>query len=126
MLFRSYWFVIALIIFGWTLGIIGLGLVFRTGGKAMFVSFLVSVMLQPFSCVFYSREILPEIFKSISYFIPTSYVFENLRSFLFNGSFSVRELQLVFLLDFVYLILAIIFLKFMYNQGRIKGNLVDV
>lgn len=123
---KVFIFFILLLIFGWVLGFLSVGLIFRTGGRIMFVSSLVSLIIQPFSCVFYSRSVLPGFLKTISYLLPTSYVFENLRQLVSYQKFDYRDLGIILLLDLIYLCLSLIFIKMMYYSGRKKGKLMEI
>jgi len=125
-LIKVFPFAVSLIIFGWVLGIFGLSLIFATGGRMMVISGIISLIIQPFSCVFYAREILPGIFKTISYFLPISYVFESLRDLISNNYFSRGDLLFSFLLNFIYAFLVILFLRWMYFLGRKRGKFIEI
>ena len=119
-------FVFALVVFGWILGIVSVGLIMATGQRILFISPLIALVMQPFSCVFYSREVLPGILKTFSYLIPASYVFENMRAILLNNSSSMVGLMVAFLLNGLYLYFAIVFVRVAISYGKKKGKFIEI
>ncbi len=75
-----------LIIFGWALGLFIAAVIFRYGQRIQVFAWSVAWIIQPFSCVFYPLESLPNWIQSISKVIPITYVFENMRAVLWGNA----------------------------------------
>jgi len=125
----SFWllpFFANLLIFGWSLGIVASGFILRFGLKMDFITWTLAFMIQPFSCVFYSRSILPYSFKIVSWLLPTSYIFEGMRKIILEQNLSLFHLYLSFSLNILYLICACLFFVFMFNWAKKSGNLAKI
>lgn len=73
------------IIFGWTLGIIINSLILRFGRDFEALAWTAIVAVQPFSCVFYPISVLPKVVQNVAIFLPSTYIFEALRSYIYTG-----------------------------------------
>ena len=71
--------ILALLLFGWTVGIFILSLIFRYGTRIQVFAWSVAWLIQPFSAVFYPLDSLPLWIQKISLWLPSTYVFEALR-----------------------------------------------
>lgn len=60
---------------------ISLAIVLLFGERVSFSGWIISTILQIFSLVFYERTALPGILSTISYAVPSSYVFETIRAY---------------------------------------------
>jgi len=81
-------FIIPLVIFGWALGILIAGLIFRFGMRVQIFAWGISYLLQPTSAVYYPIETLPVVLQKIAHFTPLMYVFEGYR-LSYQGTFSM-------------------------------------
>lgn len=115
-----------LIIWGMSVGIMIASLLFLFGSKALAFSWVITGLVQPFSCVFYSREILPGFIKTISYFVPASYVFEFYRKYLLGVMVDWIDLLLPFLLSIVYLFISIFLFAWFMKLARKNGMLMKL
>jgi ABC-2 type transport system permease protein len=108
--FFGWWlvmFLAAMIMTGWWVGFISSGIVMRYGPKMQTVVWTLPGMLLPFSAVFFPLERFPEILQVISLAIPTTYVFEAMRSIAAGGTVHWDQLVLSFGLNALYLILSL-------------------
>lgn len=119
-------FVINLLISGWVLGIFVIGLILRYGTSAQVLAFGLIAVIQPFTAVFYPVTALPPWAQVIAHFIPTTYVFEGMRSVLANGSIPPADLILAFALNFIYLVLMLWFFKAMFRKVKVMGRLLKL
>lgn len=100
-------FLAAMIMTGWWVGFISAGIVIRFGPKMQTVVWTLPGMLLPFSAVFFPLERFPYILQVISRVIPTTYIFEAMRSLAAGGTVHVEQLIFSFALNGLYLLLAI-------------------
>lgn len=118
--------VINLLLFCYALGILIVGAILRFGSQIAFLSWVTATLIQPLACVFYPRNVLPTVLKKLSFLMPPSYVFENLRSLLTDGKFSLKDFWISLGLNIFYFLFACLAFKFLYNWARKKGTLVKI
>lgn len=114
-------FSMILIAMGWVYAFGVSGLILRYGTKVQSISWTLVFMLSPFSAVYYPISLLPEWAQAISKFLPTSYVFEGMRSVINSGTFDASTLIPAFALIGIYLILASFWLKSSFNHALNNG-----
>lgn len=96
-------FFVGAVMSGWWVGFIAAGIVIRWGPKVQTVVWTLPGILLPFSVVFFPLALLPSAIKPISYLLPTTYVFESMRSVLISGTVDWRYILLSFGLNILYL-----------------------
>ena len=116
----------SLILTGWSVGLIIDGLILRYGYKIQSFAWAMLFVIYPFSAVVYPVDILPRWAQVIARITPTSYIFENMREVLFSGIFNWPKFLTSMFLNFIYLILAALFLKRMYRIALDKGQLIKL
>ncbi len=88
----NIWFIAVagflLTLFGWVMGLFVTSLILRYGQRIQVLAWSIVWVIEPFSCVFYPLSALPSWAAAIARLLPTTYVFENLRSFLSTGAVS--------------------------------------
>ena len=114
-------FAALLLIFGWTLGFLAASLIIYFGHQVEMVAWMIAFLFAPFSAVFYPVKILPEWAQIISWSLPTTYVFEGMRTILNTGTFPFSYFWYSLGLNIIYLILSISFFIWMFKKSRIKG-----
>ena len=112
-----------LLLFGWALGIFTSSLVIRWGHAAEALIWGVPFLIQPISAIFYPVSILPPWLQIVSKGLPSTYVFEGMRSVIQTGQMPVDYFFKSLALNVVYFILAIVFFRWMYIQARASGRL---
>ena len=112
---------LSLMIFGWSLGIMMISILFRYGVSVQFVCWSLPFMLQPFVGVFYPLSALPSWVLPISHLIPLSYIFEGMRIALHTGVIPWHETLISLALNIPYLILAFMALKGSIAAARKSG-----
>jgi len=80
-------FFVALLIMGWALGLAICGLILRQGMGAEGLAWTVVFTLSPISCVYYPVSTLPGWLQHAAWALPSTYVFEGMRTVLFTGVF---------------------------------------
>ena len=115
-----------LILTGWAVGFFINGLILRYGYKIQSFSWALLFVIYPFAAGIYPVSILPPWAQFIAKFVPPSYVFENMRSVISFGLFDLNQLIAAFILNIIYLVLAILFLKAMYAKALQLGKLIKL
>lgn len=100
-------FFIGTVMTGWWVGFISAGIVVRWGPKVQMVVWTLPGILLPFSVVYFPLALLPTFLRPISYALPTTYIFESMRSLLSTGTVDMRYIALSLILNLLYLILCL-------------------
>ena len=111
----------SLMIFGWSLGIMMISILFRYGVSIQFVCWSLPFLLQPFVGVFYPLSALPSWILPFSHLIPLSYIFEGMRLALHTGLIPWNEIIISFGLNIPYLIVAYVFFKGSISAAQKSG-----
>lgn len=116
-------FVFALLLFGWTVGMMTMALILRYGQAAEALIWGIPFLIQPVSAVFYPIGVLPAWLQPISKAFPSTHVFEGMRTALTTGALDARALLWAIGLDLLYLAAAGVFFGWMLARVREKGYL---
>lgn len=114
-------FAVSLIIFGWALSFLSSSMIIYWGHKVEMFAWMMAFLFAPFSAVFYPVEVLPDWAQVISWCLPTTYIFEGMRSILAGGAFPVRDFWMSMGLDLVYLAGSFAIFKWMFEKTIEKG-----
>ncbi len=114
---------IALVMFGWALGLMIRAAVLRFGSNAEVLAWSLALLIQPVAAVFYPVSSLPGWLQPIANAIPVSHVFTALRAFLADGTVLVGQLAAAFVLDAVYLAAGAVVLGTAFKSVRARGLL---
>ena len=99
-------FLLVLFLFGIALGIVACALVLRFGPASEWFVWPIPALISPFAGVFYPISTLPRWMQYISYLIPPSYVFQNMRAIVSGDTVSGTTLLGGMFLAFLYILLA--------------------
>jgi ABC-2 type transport system permease protein len=118
-------FVLNLLVFGWSLGMISTALIVRWGPAAETLAWATPFFIQPFSAVFYPVESLPPVMQAASHILPCSHIFEGMRHVLRDGHLAAggRELLWATGLNVLYMAGAGILFVRMMSVARKRGLL---
>lgn len=116
-------FYFALLLFGWAMGMFTMALVLRFGQAAEALIWGIPFLIQPLSAVFYPVHVLPRWLQPIALALPSTHVFEGMRSALASGRVSGSTLAAALGLNVVYLAAAALFFGWMLGRVRQKGYL---
>ncbi len=114
-------FAASLIISGWAIGLFGAGVIIYFGHKVQSMPWMLPWLVAPFSAVYYPLSALPAWMKYVGLCLPTSYIFEGMRSILFTGNMQWNLFAISIGLNAVYLTSAIMFFVFMFKKSKEKG-----
>jgi ABC-2 type transport system permease protein len=92
---------------GWWVGFTAAGIVIRWGPKVQTVVWTLPGILLPFSAVYFPVLLLPTYLKPIAYLLPSTYIFESMRSVVTTGSADWGYIAMSTGLNLLYLFLAI-------------------
>jgi ABC-2 type transport system permease protein len=112
-----------LILTGWWVGFLMSGLILRYGTKIQTFAWIGIMIISPFSGIYYPLSILPAWARTISAFIPTSYLFEGIREVIYTGSLDIKKVIINLILNIIYLTLSLIFIKKSFQAALKKGLL---
>lgn len=110
-----------LLMFGWTLGFIAASVIIYWGHQVEMLAWMIGFLFAPFSAVFYPVAILPLWAQTISWILPTTYVFEGMRQILNHQPFPYTFMLYSFILNILYLSFSIFLFKTMFEKSRKKG-----
>lgn len=114
-------FVISLLMSGWIMGFLGSSVIIYWGQKVQTVAWTMGFLFAPFSAVYYPLSQLPPWVQRISLWLPTTYIFEGMRTVLATGTLDTSVLTKSLILNVVYLIGAIVLFRYMFEKSRKKG-----
>jgi len=119
-------FFINLIVMGWAIGLLGSGIVLRYGLGAESMAWIAIFAVQPISGVYYPIETLPVWLQYVAAILPSSHVFEGMRSVLFDHTFRVDLLLHAVLLNVAYLAAGFVSFLAFFKVARVRGQLLHV
>lgn len=121
----GYFFVayMLLVIFSYTLGIFAATLILKFGPGVEIVAWSTPAILLPVSAVFFPLDVLPKFLQNIAHFVPTSYVFENMRAYLIGQPVNLGQLGIAFILNLIYLLIFISLFLATFNNVRKDGTI---
>ena len=119
-------FVFNLLFFGWSVGIVTAGLLIWWGYSAEALIWGIPFFLQPVSAVFYPLDILPRWLAVIGAVLPSTYIFEGMRSVVKTGTVSSHTLVLSTVLNGIYFFAAVCFFVVMLRLSRKHGRLAKL
>jgi ABC-2 type transport system permease protein len=114
-------FAVSLLIFGWTIGFLASSTIVYWGHSVEMLAWMIGGLFAPFSAVFYPVSVLPPWAQIISWCLPTTYIFEGMRSILKTGIFPLTDFIISILLNIVFLSGAILLFRAMFEKSRQKG-----
>lgn len=112
-----------LFVFGMAMGIFATGMVFRLGPAAEWLSWPIPLVLSLFSGVFYPISVLPLPLQFFAKILPSSYVFESLRSVIAGQNQIGFNLLIGGILSLVFLLLSYLFFTKVYHHNLKEGNI---
>ncbi len=114
-----------LIVMGWSLGLLIVALILRYGMGAEGLAWIVVFMLAPFSAVYYPVTALPGWLQPLSWALPSSHVFEGMRSLLFGGGMRWDHLAWATGLNALYMGVSVGVFLYGFHRARVRGALLQ-
>jgi len=114
-------FFASLLMVGWWIGVIVAGLLIQFGRQFSAIAWSGVYLLAPFSAIYYPVSSLPNWAQKISRVLPSAYIFEGMRKTISTGQIPLANLLISFILNLIYLVLAVIFFKLSFQKSKQKG-----
>lgn len=114
-------FLILLTMTAWAVGFFVCGIILRYGTKVQTLAWSLIAVLSPFSGVYYSSSILPSWAQKVALYIPISYVFQGAHTIIQKGRLDMMTLGVSFILNSIYLILGMVYLRSSFTKVLEKG-----
>jgi ABC-2 type transport system permease protein len=114
-------FTVLLILFGWTMGFLGAGIIARFGRQFQTIAWMMGFLFAPLSAVYYPVSVLPAWLQPAAYALPPTYVFEGMRKVVTSGVIDWEMLLQGAVLSLGYLALAVWFFMAMFEHRRRGG-----
>jgi ABC-2 type transport system permease protein len=114
-------FVAMLMVSGWVIGFLAASVVIYWGQRLQMLAWMTAYLFAPFSAVYYPVTALPGWAQKIAWSLPTTYIFEGMRSILGGASFPWRDFVICFGLNLIYLGLTIALFCWAFEKSRSKG-----
>jgi ABC-2 type transport system permease protein len=116
-------FMANLLLFGWAVGMGTMALVLRFGRAAEALVWGIPFLLQPISAVYYPLDVLPPWLQTLAWLLPSTHVFEGMRTALHLGTVHIGSLLTACGLNLVYLAGGAALFGWMVRHTRGKGYL---
>lgn len=117
-------YIAALLVSGWSLGLVINGLIFQFGYRIQVFAWTMAMLFQPFSGVYYPVSAMPAWMQVIAKLLPTSYIFEGMRSVLMTHRFDASGFLISTLLNVFYLVIGIVFFRYSYAKAKETGMIM--
>ena len=114
-----------LTLIGWSIGLFVSALVLRHGQSFEELAWAIIFIVLPFSCVYYPLSSLPEIMQSFSSIFPTTMIFEEMRSLIFNSHVEYLNIIKIICINIILLLLSSSFFLYTLNVVRKKGIMIN-
>lgn len=114
-----------LVITGWAVGLFVTGLILRFGTRIQTLAWAVVAVISPFSAVYYPVASLPIWAQHVAYYIPSSYVFESMRQVIAGHGVNMQNFYMSLLLNFIYFILALLFVRASFKK-LLQTGLINI
>ncbi|MER2604495.1 MAG: ABC transporter permease [Siculibacillus sp.] len=118
-------FFAALVVSGWAVGLVIIGLLLRHGLGAEALAWSLMFVLMPLTCVFYPTSMLPELLRPIALALPPTHVFEGLRALLIDHTFRLDHMAWAAGLDAVWFGAAVFSFHRLLEGARRAGSLMQ-
>lgn len=115
--------ILILSFFGMALGLLIVALIFRYGQRIQVIAWSSVWIVQPFSCVFYPLTVLPVWAQKIAMLLPSTYVFENLRSFLNQQTINYGQLLIALVVSICLMLIMGVVLYHSFQHAKKTGLL---
>jgi ABC-2 type transport system permease protein len=117
---------IALYIFGISLGLLVTAGLLRFGPSFENIAWASLFFLAPLGCIYYPLEILPNMLQIIAKALPLVHIFEEMRNILINQTVNVSEIIKSILISIIYFVLGVVVFYVSYYGAKKKGTLINI
>lgn len=103
---------------------IALSVVFLFGERVSFSGWIISTVLQIFSLVFYERAALPGLLYTVSYAVPSSYIFESIRAYQPGAPLITNNHLTALILSVTYMAIGFGLVTISYSWAKKIGTII--
>lgn len=114
-----------LMMLGVSIGLCTSAIILRHGLGAESYAWMAVFILAPFSAVYYPLSSLPPVIQCLSLALPSTHVFEGMRTVLFDGRVPWDQLATAAILNLLYLVLAALYFLRAFRNARARGALLN-
>jgi ABC-2 type transport system permease protein len=114
-----------LLVMSWAMGLPITALILRFGQGAENLAWFLIFLLAPVSAVYYPVHVLPSWLQPISWSLPSTYVFEGMRSLLVDKQFRGDLMLEAAGLNLVYIAIGIVIYLAVFRVARRHGLLMQ-
>ena len=119
-------FFVNLIIMGWSLGLIVSALVLRFGQGAESLGWAAIFLVQPISGVYYPISVLPQWLQPLATLMPSTHIFDGMRTILIDGVFRIDLLINASALNVLFVSISIAIFYSILKHAKINGQLLQL
>ena len=117
---------IALYLFGITLGLLVSSGLLRFGPSFENVAWASLFFLAPLGCIYYPIEILPNLLQIIAKGLPLVHIFEEMRNILMTETVNYFNILKSIFISILYFIFGVIIFYFSYSGAKNRGTLINM
>ena len=117
---------IALYLFGITLGLLVSSGLLRFGPSFENVAWASLFFLAPLGCIYYPIEILPNLLQILAKGLPLVHIFEEMRNILMTETVNYFNILKSILISILYFIFGVIIFYFSYSGAKNRGTLINM
>ena len=117
---------IALYIFGISLGLLVTSGLLRFGPSFENIAWASLFFLAPLGCIYYPIEILPYTLQLIAKLLPLVHIFEEMRNILIHETINSKAIIISMLISCFYFFLGVAVFYMSYYGAKIRGTLINI
>ena len=117
---------IALYVFGVTLGLLVTSGLIRYGPSFENIAWASLFFLAPLGCIYYPLEILPEWLQIIAKLLPLVHIFEEMRNILIYDIVNYTQIFKAIFISILYFILGVVIFYWSYDGAKNRGTLINI
>ena len=117
---------LALYIFGVTLGLLVTSGLIRFGPSFENIAWASLFFLAPLGCIYYPIEILPDWLQTISKLLPLVHIFEEMRNILMNEVVNVYQIGKSIIMSLLYFVFGALTFYASYSGAKNRGTLINI
>ena len=117
---------VALYIFGISLGLFVTSGLLRFGPSFENVAWASLFFLAPLGCIYYPIEILPEFLQIVAKGLPLVHIFEEMRNILLNQTINAMQILISLFISMLYFCFGVMVFYVSYDGAKKKGTLINI
>jgi len=121
-----FFLLIALYIFGISLGLLVTAGLLRFGPSFENIAWASLFFLAPLGCIYYPIEILPNFLQIIAKILPLVHIFEEMRNILINQTVNNVAIFKGLFISLIYFFIGVAVFYAAYFGAKIKGTLINI